>query len=384
VGEIRLADALDVALVALLLWAAFSWLRRARSRIALAGAGIAMAVYWLARQLQLQMTVWILQGFFAALVLILVVVFQEDLRRLFEQLAAWGLRRKARPAPPDAVDALVRAVARLARERTGGLLVLPGREPLERHVEGGIALGGRLSEALLLSLCDPHSPGHDGAILVEGDRVARFAVHLPLSTDQAQLGPGGTRHAAGLGIAERTDALAVVISEERGTVSVARDGRLRLLSGPESLGPVVRRFLGDRGLEARTPPPRLRAMAERWPEALLAVVASAGLWLLFVPGEAVGQFVRRVPVTVGSLPEGYALESVSPGEVEVLFEGRRRDLYLAGTQGRLEVRVEPDARLIHLGRRGFRLGPHEVRHPPSLRALDVRPPEVRLNLEREG
>jgi DNA integrity scanning protein DisA with diadenylate cyclase activity len=92
-----------------------------------------------------------------------------------------------------------------------------------------------VSEPLLLSLFDPGSPGHDGTVLLRGSAVERFAVHLPLSADHAALGPGGTRHAAALGLAERCDAICLVVSEERGTVSVARDGQIRTLARPEDL-----------------------------------------------------------------------------------------------------------------------------------------------------
>ena len=263
--EFRITDLVDVLFVALLLWAALSFVRRARARIALAGVAIAGALYVLARQLELQLTVWILQGFFAVLVLVIVVVFQEDLRRLFEQIAVWSLRRKSGAAPPDVVDALVGSVRRLVADRTGALIVIPGREPIDRHVAGGIPLDGRLSEPLLLSLFDEHSPGHDGAAVLEGDRVTRFALHLPLSTDASQIGVGGTRHAAGLGLAERTDALCIVVSEERGTVSIARDGRLTRLAGPEALVAELRRFLADRGPATRDPRTRLREVLARWP-----------------------------------------------------------------------------------------------------------------------
>ncbi|RIL05959.1 MAG: hypothetical protein DCC71_08410 [Proteobacteria bacterium] len=380
--ELRITDAVDVAIVALMLWAALAWLRRARARIALAGVAIAAGAYLLARQLELQMTVWILQGFFAVLVLVLVVVFQEDLRRLFEQIAVWGLRRKPQAAPPDAVDALVGTVRALVAQRTGALFVIPGREPLDRHVAGGIPLGGLVSEPLLLSLFDPHSPGHDGAVAIEGDRVMRFAVHLPLSTDHAQLGRGGTRHAAALGLAERADALCIVVSEERGTVSIACDGRLRTLAGPELLAREIRRFLADRGPRPAERRSRMTLVLRRWPEALLAVGASAGLWLLLVPGSTVGQFERKVPVEVDNLPPGYAIESVEPTEVEVVFQGRRRDAYLALQQARLAVKV--DALLVQLGRRSFDVGPEHVEHPEGLQPLSVTPTRIKLNVVQTG
>ncbi|MDH3214213.1 MAG: DNA integrity scanning protein DisA nucleotide-binding domain protein, partial [Myxococcales bacterium] len=225
--SIRVAELVDLAVVWIMVWAVIAWLRTAPARLALAGLGILVAVYLVASQLGLVLTTWILQSFAAVAVLVAVVVFQEDLRRLFEQIAAFGLRRRLPQTGPDTVDTLARTIANLAEHRRGALLVIPGREPVDRHVEGGLALDARITEPLLLSLFDPHSAGHDGAVIVVGDRLTRFAVHLPLSTDHAQLGQRGTRHAAALGLAERTDALCLAVSEERGTVSVASDGHLR-------------------------------------------------------------------------------------------------------------------------------------------------------------
>jgi diadenylate cyclase len=378
VNDVRWTDLIDVAIVALLLWAGLGWLRRSRARIALAGVAIAAALYLLARQLELHMTVWILQGFFAVGVLVLVVVFQEDLRRGLEQIAVWGLRRRPSTAPPDVVDALVAAVRHLATTRTGALIVLPGREPIDRHVAGGIPLGGRLSEPLLLSLFDPHSPGHDGAVTVEGDRLTRFALHLPLSTDVTQLAGKGTRHAAALGLAERSDALCVVVSEERGTVSVACDGRLVLLPGPEALAAELRRFLRSRTAAEQPTVARWRRLVSRLPEALLAVVASVGLWFLLVPGSSVDQFERPASVVVENLPDGWKLDSVDPPEVDVFFEGTRRSLLLGGANAKPEVHV--DALLAQLGRRTFEITTDEVTHPQGWTPLRVDPGRVKLSL----
>lgn len=379
--DIRVTDLIDVVIVAVLLWAGLGWVRRARARIALGGVAFAGALFLLARQLELQMTVWILQGFFAVGVLVLVVVFQEDLRRGLEQIAVWGMRRKPHAAPPDVVDAVVGAVRRLAADRTGALIVVPGREPLERHVEGGIVLDGRLSEPLLLSIFDSHSPGHDGAVTIEGDRVTRFALHLPLSTDVVQLGGTGTRHAAALGLAERSDALCIVVSEERGTVSIARDGRLVRLTGPEALAAELRRFLQRVSTNPETGT-RLRRIASRWPEALLATAASAGLWFLLVPGATVERFTRSVPVVVENLPAEWVLEEIDPAVLEVEFEASRRSMLLSALE--LRAVLEFDPLLAQLGRRTFEIGPEQVRHPEGWRTLHVEPGRVRLSLAGNG
>lgn len=375
--DFSVTDLVDVVIVAGILWAGLVWLRRTRARLALLGMGMIGAVYLVARSLDLALTAWLLQGFFAVFVIVLVVVFQEDLRRLFEQIAVWGLRRRVAASPPDAIDAVVRACRRLAETRQGALIVIPADEPLERHIEGGIALDAHLSEPLLLSLFDPHSPGHDGAVIVTADRATRFAVHLPLSTDRAQLGPGGTRHAAALGLAERTDALCIVVSEERGTISIARDGRLRILPSAQALAAAIRSFLADFA-PARASVSRWRGLAASWREGLIGVALAAALWAALVPGAGEIQLQREAPVVVENLPPGYELESIEPDKVKVTLSGRWRDLYFG--EGTVSVRI--DALLAQLGRRTFQLSPEQVDTPDGLEAVDVKPDQVRLSLRR--
>jgi hypothetical protein len=260
------------------------------------------------------------------------------------------------------------------------LIVLPGREPLNRHITGGTQVDAELSEPLLLSIFDVHSPGHDGAVIVSGNRVRQFGVHLPLSTDHAQVGHGGTRHAAALGLAERTDALCLAVSEERGVTSIATGGVLRGLYRPEELGIEIHRFVEQVAPGKRPARVQLSALLRRWPEAVGALAAAALLWLLVVPGSGVVRAVRSVPVVVDNLPEGFVLESVEPGEVEVTVSGPRRSLVL-GEANAIEVRI--DALLVQLGRRTFQVTPDLVTHPEGFQVHEVNPNRVRLSVVKE-
>jgi uncharacterized protein (TIGR00159 family) len=372
---LRLTDIVDILVVAAMLWVAIYWIRRARSRLALAGVGILVAVFVLARALDLVLTVRILQGFFAALVLVLVVVFQDDLRRLFEQLAVWSTRRRAERPRGDRVDILCRAVGRLAAQRTGALIVLPGVAPLEPHIRGGVHLGGELSVPLLLSLFDPHSPGHDGAVIVQDHRVSRFAVHLPLSVDRDQLDGRGTRHAAALGLSERCDALCIVVSEEAGSVSVAQEGRLEVLPPPPRLEVGLHEYLmtGDAGGVKAS-----RRLTTRWLEAAASLLVAVVFWAVFIPGGAPIEMTRSVPVEVFNLPQGYVLEEIEPAHVSVRVRAPRRNLLLRER----ELNVRLDAFLAGLGRRTFEVTPVSVEHPPAMTVLDVEPGQVRLQVRK--
>ena len=174
--EIGVIDIIDIALVSILLYATITWLRRTRAAFASIGLLILGAIYILARALGLQLTAWIFQGFFAIFLIIIVVIFQEELKQLFERLALLSLRRGRdayRRAKPT--DVVISTLADFARDRVGALIVIPGNDPVDRHVNGGIELDGRLSAPLLRSIFDTHSPGHDGAVIVQGDRIAGTA-----------------------------------------------------------------------------------------------------------------------------------------------------------------------------------------------------------------
>jgi diadenylate cyclase len=380
-AELRLADLIDILIVASLIWFVIVWFRTSQARLALMGLAALGVLFGLARGLDLQLTSSLLQGFFAVLAVMLVVVFQDDLRRLFEGIAVWGLRRGAPHPPPDVERSLVRALFHLAERRVGALVILPGREPMDRHLDGGVHLDGRLSEELVLSLFDPQTPGHDGAVLVQANRLLRFGVHLPLSTDWDRLGGGGTRHAAALGLAERCDALCLVVSEERGEVSVAHGGEIRVVSSPDELARALRDFI------ARTTRPSgpsdgrdlAGKLRSGWREGVLAFGLATAVWYVAVPGGVVEIMERRVPVKVENLPEGFELVSVTPADVALRLEGLRRDLYLAGSDD-LSVRV--DALLVQLGRRTFALDLDQVISPEGIRALSLAPSKVKVSVRR--
>ena len=365
-------DVVDIAVVAIFGWLAIGYVRRTRARAALVGLAFLGVVYFLARSLELRLSASIFQTFFAALVLLLVVVFQEDLRRVFEELGTWWRGRTRVPEESETLDMVVRTLVRLASNRVGALVVLPGADALDRHVEGGVLLGGRVSEPLLLSIFDSSSPGHDGAVLLRGSVIERFALHLPLSANMAAVGPGGTRHAAALGLSERCDAICLVVSEERGTISIARDGEIRALARPEDLASELRAVYQD------------EAVGQVWWKGrfgLDAVLAFAGaliLWTVFIPGSDMSETTITTSIEVLNLPKDLQLESIEPPSVEVTLRGLRRDLMLVERDG---ISVELDAYLARLGRRTFSVSAAEVKKPDTLSVVAVAPERVRISLE---
>ena len=376
--QVRLVDVFDIALVTAIVYTGLVWLRRTQAWLVAAGMLILGAFYVVARTLELQLTAWIFQGFFAVFLIMIVVIFQEELRQMFETVAVWGLGRARRaPVASETTDILVRALADLAHARIGALLVIPGRQPIERHVRGGIELGGRVSYPLIRSVFDTHSPGHDGAVIVRGDTVTHFAVQLPLSSDFQQLAGTGTRHAAALGLAELCDALCLVVSEERGQISVAVDGKLQRDIEATKLGEMLRARLA--------PPPRERNAArvwrdtvrKNWVEKLAALTIVVSLWYLFVPGARPTIGTYPVKVSVANLPEGYALDGITPPEVWVTLGGPARAFYFFDPN-QLEVTV--DVALAVLGRRTFQIAERDVRHPRDVAFEQVDPKAIKIDV----
>jgi diadenylate cyclase len=378
---IEMVEWADFVVAVCLVYVVIVWLRDARARLALVGVGLVGAVWLLASEMGLTLTARLLQAAFFVSGVVLLLVFQEDLRRSFERLAILVLRR-GRPSPGDGVvDTVARAVFALAALRRGALIVLPGREPIERHVQGGVILNGLVSEPLLLSLFDPHSPGHDGAVIVAADRAQRFAVHLPLSSNFELLGHSGTRHAAALGLSESCDALTVVVSEERGTVAVAERGSLRTVTNAAQLSGLLRAASGGAGSGERDPLRRRRVAFRHARQALLALAIGTVLWVLLIPGSRVSQATLVVPVEVDNLPAGYDLGAVSPPDVRVTVTGVRRALFFLQPR---DLHVKVDVILAQLGRRSFEILPQSVRCPPGVAATAVDPERVEISVRRSG
>ena len=339
--------------------------------------------YLIAQQFKLQLTTWILQGFFAALVVVVVVVFQDDLRRLFEQIATLSLRRKAPRPDPSSLGTLTRGLYQLAAKRCGALVVLPGREPIERHfLQHGVPLDAEISEELLDSLFDPGSAGHDGALVMENNRVKEFGVHLPLSENRDELKGGGTRHAAALGLAERSDVLCLVVSEERGTIGIAARGQLEILGDrtepirPGDLRDKIQDHLEHTGTEVKERRVEWRWLGRRLVEGLLSFALALGAWLVLVP---VGEAVLQVRVDVENVPEGYALTDIDPSEVEIKVTGPRWAMLLASDA---DCQVVIDADLVRLQRRTFEVSAQSVRHATGLEIKSIKPEKVKLTVQK--
>jgi uncharacterized protein (TIGR00159 family) len=324
-GTFRVVDAVDIALVSVFLYATLVWFHKAASRGVLIGVAALAAVYFLARGLDMYLTSLAFHTSFAVLLFVLVVVFQEDLRRLLEGVSSLrSMRFGKSPQRGIDVDELVASVFRMAASRTGALVVLKGKESLARHVNDGVSLDGRFSPPLLYSIFDPNSVGHDGAVIVEGERVSQFGAHLPISKNTQEIKGRGMRHTAALGLSERSDALTIVVSEERGTVSVAATGHLREIKTAAELKRRTEAFFEESFPAAQRSSLR-HGLLQHGRLKVLSVVLAVTAWFVLAYDPHTVQRTFVVPIEYRNLSQDLVLDSTARTEARVTLSGSERD-----------------------------------------------------------
>ncbi len=377
----RIQDVFDIAIISVMVSVLLIWFKDRASRFVLIGITLLGVIYLLARFFQLYLTTVVLQAFFAILLFVLVVIFQEDLRRFFERLALLGRFRKklfTAAAINESAEIIAQTAADLARRKVGALIVIQGEDPLDRHLTGGNNLDGLLSQPLLESIFDPHSIGHDGAVLVDGNRVMRFGCHLPLSANAARHGNLGLRHTAALGLSERSDALCIVVSEERGTISLAKGERIAQIANASALRIELEAFFEKRMPLAKTRP-ILRWLKENPREKLIAIALACLLWIVFgYQREA----IRRdfsVPIQYLNAPVEWVLEEPKVTEAKVMLMGTAQAFELLHPES---LKISVDLKQIRPGPQEITLTQEMVKIPSNLTITGISPERIQVVTSR--
>ena len=322
----RSVDFLDIGVITVLLYFGLIWLKQRASRSLVVGIGLITLLYICAQQLDMYLTSWLFRAGFTAVLLALVIVFQTDIRRAIERFVIWSAFRKNHwsIASSQTTDTLIEAVRKLAENKTGALLVLKGKEPLDRHIRGGVSLNGRISFPLVYGLFNTGSPTHDGAVIIEGELIDKFGVYLPLSQNVKEGSEAGTRHAAGVGLSEVSDAFVIIVSEERGTISVAEHGTLEVLSSAAMLTDRINKFY--RYVQPRRKSIRRYSWLRRnFGQKILSLALTLLLWIFFAYRAETIHRIFIVPIEWRNLPANYTIDSPRPLEARVSLTGTERN-----------------------------------------------------------
>ena len=218
--------ALDILLVALLIYQVLVMIRGTRAVPMLVGLTVVAITFYLARIGELTTLNWVVNHVLPYVVFALIVVFQSEIRHVLADLGRRLTFLSASSTEADSYDDIVLAANLFSQHQTGALIVIEREIGLRTHIESGVPLDARLSYDLLATIFRPSAPLHDGAVIIQKDRVAAAACFLPLSMNPLLSTQLGTRHRAGIGITEETDAIAVICSEETGAISFAIGGKI--------------------------------------------------------------------------------------------------------------------------------------------------------------
>jgi uncharacterized protein (TIGR00159 family) len=383
IRNFRIQDFFDVLIITSLIYFLLIWFKTSAYRLVFVGISILGGIYIIARLFNLYLTTVALQGFFTVLIIALVVIFQEDIRRLFERIASlrsFGKFPQERDTAHNSmIEAVIETVADFALKKTGALIVLQGLDTLERHVKGGYPLGGEVTKPLLESIFDVHSVGHDGAVIINKDTVARFGCHLPLSLNAEKFGVLGLRHTAALGLSERSDALCIIVSEERGTVTIALNSELTCLQNPAAeLRTIIEKYYEDK-LTAQA-----RVLSTYWfrqntTEKFLAIVLALGLWFVFGYQKESLQQDYVVPIVYQNISHKWEIEESKVNEATLTLMGSSQAFSLLDPK---TLKVSVDLSSLGEGRQTIKLSDNMVDIPSNMMLMKIDPDKITIAAHR--
>jgi uncharacterized protein (TIGR00159 family) len=371
---VRWQDLLDIALNSYILFRLYVLFRGTSAFRVLVG----IAIFWISQKLALSLdlvvTSWVIQGITLVAAVIIVVIFRNEIRSVLQaknlKSILWGFPRSTEGAPTETVaDALFE----LAQSGIGALLILPGKEDLSEAVHSGIPWHGLVSKEMIMTVFWHDNPVHDGAAVIRGRQIDEVGVILPLSHRDDLPSFYGTRHRAALGLAETTDALILVVSEERGTVSVAKSSQLLEVKNKEDLLEIIEKHVGATISWGRTRKDKL----ELGLAAMLSVFLIIAVWSTFTRG--VDTLVSMdIPVEYMNRPPEMEILDTSVNAVRLDISG----------SGALLRRIQPEQLSVKLdlskgvpGPNQFTITAESVSLPPGVLLKDVKPPVVEVTLD---
>ena len=367
---------LDIFLIAGGLFFLYRTLLRLGTWKIVAGILVATAVFLVASFMDLKGIEWIFSNISSVAVIGLIVLFQPELRKILEQTAS-----VKRSDPRDFDEKLSRlvvdALLKLAQQRRGAIVVFPGKEPIQEWLSGGFFLDAKPSLPLIMSIFDPNSPGHDGALIITNGKFSQFGVRLPVSQSSKLPEEYGTRHHAAMGLVEKTDALVFIVSEERGSLSLFHKGRMRPADDSEEMAKTII----SHWKHSTSFPVVFQKEKARWP-VFLQIFASLVLAVFFWSTLVVSQGEKLEKVI--TVPVEYTASS--PNLTLVGNKAEEVRLHLAGPKSSLDsvnpshTSVKIDLSKAQPGTQSFIVTRENIQLPKDIHLLDVVPHSFELTL----
>ncbi len=373
--SIRWQDVVDITLNSYILFRCYVIFRITNAFRILLGLAFLWIFQRIAVSIGLIVTSWVIQGITAVAALIIIVVFRNEIRSVFQvkniKTLFWGLPQQPFHTP---IQIIADSVMDLARKRIGALIVFPGREDINEKIQNGIHWDGAISKEMITSIFWEDNPVHDGAIIIEGDRIHEVGVILPLSHHQELPSYYGTRHRAAVGLAESTDALVVVVSEERGTIQVVKGATITPVLKKDDLEKHLQEHLG---LVVKDPASQKKEKIEIGIAAIVSVVLITSIWLSIARGlDTLVTF--EIPIEYMNRNPGMEIMDASVNSIKIQLGGSG-PLMRALRPDHVRVRIDLGKSVV--GQNIYTITNENISLPPGITIKSFDPAVVDVTLD---
>jgi uncharacterized protein (TIGR00159 family) len=378
ISNLRFRDVLDILFLAIVAYHLYLWFRGTKALKALVGLIVLGIVFTVARSWGLFLTTWVFQIFWQVLIILLIILFQSEIRQVLERvnpLKAIGFQKFSDTG--EWVPLFAEAVMGLSEKKIGALIIIERADQVDEFITGGRILNGDPVPEILKSVFQKESPLHDGAMVIRNGQVALVACYLPLSSSEKLPNEWGTRHRAALGLSEVCDAWVVTVSEERGDVSIAHDGDVAIAGNRMKLERLVHAAIAPLRPQRITWTERFHsALTNQWHSKLGSLALIAFFWLLLA-GQQDFEVNLRLPVEMRNVPKDMIIVKPLDPEVKVTVRGLRKD---ASTLSNKNVQVALDLSSAVSGKQMFNITRDQI-FLPNDRAQIVKTEPSRLEFE---
>ena len=371
-------DIVDILFLTIVAYQLYIWFRESRALRVIIGLVALGGIYSIAKFWDLFLTTWVFQILWQVLLILLLILFQAEIRQVLEKVSPMRyLRSRRRVFQKTLAKELSQTLFELAAERTGALIVLTRNDNPSEFVHAGQTIMSLPDSALIKSIFNRYAPAHDGAIVIAQDRITQMGCILPLSKDESLPEKYGTRHRAALGLSEVTDAVCLVVSEERSEVATVVEGKIVTWQNPEALAGHLGEIFG--GPELRVPDLKgfLKGIfVENWRTKLGALALVTIAWLVLASQQEADTTITT-PVQHTNVPSHLILGPGSTPTVDLTVSGRRNTIRSLKEQ---DIQVSVDLTDITLGRHLIKISAKNIFLPFGVNIDRVAPQKIMVNL----
>lgn len=378
--NITAREVADIAVVSIALYIVLLFIKQTKSYFLIGVSILLILISIISQNLDLALTRTILQPLSTLTFIIIAIVFQREIRRFFKWIVTGQSHifsfSSRKQISKGASGEIAEALLHMSAKKIGGILVFTGKQDIDDIVEGGQRLGGEITKEIILSIFDTSSAGHDGAIVIENDVIKQFGVHLPLAREYSDYRKVGTRHRASAGITEDTDAIALTVSEERGTISIFREGTAEIIKDEEELRDLLKTLTGEIEDE-KTNFWKYFFLGNIGAKAV-AVGVTLLVWLLLFVQSGITRKEYTVPISFQLIPANLELDSKSGvKEITLTLEGKTRDIALVDGS-KLEAKI--DAKDFKTGFQRVEINRSMLNVPSFIEILTIDPKSISVNV----